>query len=390
MCRVICNKSHIVFLQPFGIGSNGGGARILRAMLQNAPMGWTSITSSLDVPLNSHFGREIHLPYRPGFGRLETTRLNPLFLRLDVFFQSLFSKRLKKLCIEFGATAIHSIPHGLDFIAGWHVSKQLGCEFFLSIHDDLAFCLKNHPLRQKALDMLPEIWRGAAARFVISDKLGAEYCKRYGNQKYEIITDGLEKISSPRPRNAKRLNIYFMGLFHISYERNLLFLLDALKLLSAYYPDMEWTITMRGVKFRRGFPVAAGIRLLPFGSEADVESDMKEADMLYLPLPFEVTAKDFIRFSLSTKMVTYLGSGLPIFYHGPGESATSKLLAEDRAAIQCHSLNPWHIALTLREFIDFPDRAGEMVENAAVLANRMFLLKDLRDRFWGAIGSWAA
>ena len=29
-------------------------------------------------------------------------------------------------------------------------------------------------------------------------------------------------------------------------------------------------------------------------------------------------AYPFVRFSLSTKLVTYLGSGLPIIYHGPG------------------------------------------------------------------------
>ena len=77
---------------------------------------------------------------------------------------------------------------------------------------------------------------------------------------------------------------------------------------------MEITATFRCGRIREeviaGVP---GVRVLPFGSEADVEADMSQATLLYMPLPFAAEDECFVRFSLSTKMISYLGSGRPIF-----------------------------------------------------------------------------
>lgn len=125
-----------------------------------------------------------------------------------------------------------------------------------------------------------------------------------------MVTDGLERISEPRPRVPGKLRIYFMGLFHIRYEANLAALLRAIELVRSENPRIEISATFRCGSIRSsvigGF---RGMQVLPFGSEADVEADMKSADLLYMPLPFREEDSDFVRFSLSTKMITYLGAG---------------------------------------------------------------------------------
>jgi hypothetical protein len=101
--------------------------------------------------------------------------------------------------------------------------------------------------------------------------------------------------------------------------------------------------------------------------------------MLYLPLPFGKEHESFVRYSLSTKMITYLGSGLPIVYHGPIESAASQLLAQHQAAILLNSLDPHCIAENL---IKAKGNTDAIVQNALNLGHQQFLLIEQKNKFW--------
>jgi hypothetical protein len=107
-------------------------------------------------------------------------------------------------------------------------------------------------------------------------------------------------------------------------------------------------------------------------------------DFLYLPLPFGEKYQSFSRYSLSTKMVTYLGSGLPIIYHGPEDAAAGKLLSNANAGIFLTSLDPNLISKALYDL----DRSLEkLVENALNLAKSQFMLSDVQSRFWTILNS---
>ncbi len=82
-------------------------------------------------------------------------------------------------------------------------------------------------------------------------------------------------------------------------------------------------------------------------------------------------------------MVTYIGSGLPILYHGPSSSAAFELLGKHRAAILMPTLAPEEIARLLTS----ADRSirAEITCNALELARSSFMLADQTDRFWRTI-----
>ena len=72
--------SMIAFIQPMGFHSTGGGARILRALIENEsppiPLeNLLSIVTTLAPPPPTAVLPEVHLPLRPHFGRIESTRL---------------------------------------------------------------------------------------------------------------------------------------------------------------------------------------------------------------------------------------------------------------------------------------------------------------------------
>jgi hypothetical protein len=177
-----------------------------------------------------------------------------------------------------------------------------------------------------------------------------------------------------------------MGLFHLRYEPNLASLLRAVEIIRAENPSVCITATFRCGSIRKSMlPDVQGLRVLPFGTEADVETDMEEADLLYLPLPFAAEDTCFVRYSLSTKMITYLGSGVPIFYHGPREAAASELLAANDAAFVANDLDPEAVAAVLREAIVNPASATARVQRALSLGKERFALEEQRGQFWSTL-----
>jgi hypothetical protein len=101
-------------------------------------------------------------------------------------------------------------------------------------------------------------------------------------------------------------------------------------------------------------------------------------------LPFTAEHRAFGAYSLSTKMVTYLGSGIPILYHGPTGTAAYNLLAKNRAAALITSLDPNQIARDLLQLLG-DDARAELSANALSLARRDFLRREQHERFWNPI-----
>lgn len=378
----------LFFAQPFGLSSPGGGARILRALLENPPVPPVIVSTAPEAPNARERFRTLHVPRRPSFGRIEQTRWHSLPEFVASFFRASFRRRLRAACRDGHAVALHAIPHrALDFYDSYQVARALGLPYFLQVHDDLLYSGKGGIDPSLASSALKEVWSGAQVRFVISRQMGEEYVRRYGRQEFIIITDGIKQIAdAPAGRPGKELRIYFMGLFHIAYEENLRVLLQAIGRAQTAQPAARISVTLRcGQISARDIRQSANVRILPFGSETDVARDLEEADLLYLPLPFGANFEPFVRLSLSTKLVTYLGSGLPILYHGPQFAAVADLLARHDAALVETTLDADSLAAQLIGFQREPALVRQKTMNALALARRDFALEAQRDRFWNAI-----
>ena len=374
--------SPVILVQPFSLGSAGGGARILRALVDTAPFAWRSICSSPIKP--KPWRNELHLRSRPSWGPIEHSRLAAFPKASMKFFVRSFRTRLQARCKKLGARAIHAVPHaGGDFAEAHAVARALSLPFFISVHDDLAYTAGVPSTAREAA--MRAAWQDASARFVISEALGKEYCRRYGDRAFEVVTDGLTSIGSPRSKaDPDQLRIYFMGLFHMGYEPNLRALLEAIALFEQSHPAVSVSLTFRCEHIRAQALVGTKtVGVLPFADEAQVQRDLETADLLYLPIPFGATHENFARYSLSTKMVTYAGSGVPVLYHGPIGSAAFELLNQNSAALFATSLDPAEICRVLEEAT--PARRTEVAMRALDLARRQFMLADQSQKFWGTI-----
>jgi hypothetical protein len=353
-------------------------------MTEDAPMSWRSICSSPAKP--KQWRNELHVRSRPSWGRIEHSRLAALPSISTRFFRAGFHERLKQMCVKLSARAIHSVAHaGLDFAVGHAVARELGLPFFLSVHDDLAYTARVASDEREAA--MRSAWCEAAARFVISEALGNEYCRRYGSRHFEIVTDGLTSLNPVRVMPGAPVgHIYFMGLFHMGYERNLRALLAGVRLFESDHPGHEIRVSLRCEYVRPQVLAGFSVTVLPFADEAQVQRDLAQADLLYMPIPFGAEHENFARYSLSTKMVTYVGSGVPILYHGPAGSAAHELLQKNAAAFTVTSLEAKDIAAVLSATTE---RRVQIAQAALELARSNFMIADQRRRFWSAIANAA-
>jgi hypothetical protein len=284
--------------------------------------------------------------------------------------------------------AIHTVPHsGTDFAQAQAVARELSLPFFISLHDDLAYTAAAEVSAAAREPAIRDAWLKADARFVISDALGREYSRRYGSRDYCVVTDGLAEVHPYRKKPEPRVRrIYFMGLFHLAYERNFRAFLEALNILERQ-TSITTSVTCRCEYIRpHVWKDIKQVNVLPFAGEEQVQCDIQKADLLYMPMPFGPEHENFARFSVSTKMVTYVGSGIPIVYHGPTDSAAFDLLQRNNAAIFLPTLDPAEVAESLAQLTD--GRCAEVVTNAGELARREFMLADQTHKFWDAISQF--
>ncbi len=367
----------IAWVQPFGMNAEGGSSRIFRSLLEGRTA--SVLVHGQQPPPPSRFN-EVYLCDRPRFGRLENTRFWGMLQSTRLLRWRASRKRIRARLDDWHPPLVHSHVHGTGFIHAFRWCEDHAVPHAASFHDDIRHLCLGDPLKGLWERMAGDVWRRSSVRFVISPEMGRTYEARYGSAPWTIVTDGLDQIAdSVRPTASKRLHVYFAGALNVPYEPCFLALQKALKNIQASRPDWSVRLILRGGRNLKGEdPGAPHVEVRPYADQASVIRDLEEIDVLYLPLSLDVKYADFARLSLSTKLVTYLGSGLPVFYHGPAESAAWRLLREHDAAWGCHSLSPDEIAHGL---VSLEESGRAIVENALALARRDFRIADIRLRF---------
>lgn len=363
-----------------------GSSQIFQSLLKGAPCHTGTLVYGLNPPAGPPGGDTMFVRERPHLGRIERSRLAGMAKLSRILTWNSSRNSVHRAMSEWKPDHVHAHIHGTGFIHAVEWCRAHRVPFSACVHDDIRHLASDDPWKKFIEQKTGEAWRMAAVRFVISPEIGAEYSRRYGNRDWLQVTDGIEKFpEGAREGVPGRLNVYFAGGMNVPYEPNFLAVQQALKKLAATEQKIRPRFILRGGRrIAREDPSAPPLEPLPFGSKEAVDGDLGQADVLYLPLSTDPNFSNFAKFSLSTKMVGYLSSGLPIFYHGPAESAAHRLLSKYGACSACFSNNPGEI---LHAILEAKNRRAEFVANALRLGREKFRLDEIRHRFWSAIES---
>ena len=368
----------ILSLQPFSIYANGGGSRILRRLYQGRENRVVSI-AIIDTPSSQQTESAIkEITFTKAYLIKPWMRWKLrdflLWLRLRPFFIDFVTNKVIKVIANIDYDVVHAVDHGP--YAGISLNKKVlqNKSLWVSFHD----CFASN---QQCLNQTRQFWTISNRRLVISNELGEYYCKLFGDQPYEMITDGVSIDEICEPKNAHdfkySLNIYFSGLLHVGYYELFNALANALDSLSL--KGFDFTFILRGTQpldfFKnRSFKV----EYRPFTLNVDeLKKEQDAADILYLPIKFN--DERFYLYSLSTKMVGYLAAPGTILYHGPDNSAACNLLKKHNAALCSSSLNTEEL---VNSILELNSGSENYSENAKKLALKEFNLTAIQKRFW--------
>ncbi len=364
----------ILSYQSFSLYANGGGNRILRRLYQGHEHDvvslaieagyYKSITGAIEEKIIPASPRR--RPWMKWRSRDIATWIREKPLKQYTM------NRIRQEFRAIDCDVVHIMSCGPWSTALCNEEVLDGRELWISAHDH--FSTTQCPFKDASL-----LWNRADRRLVISPELGNEYQHLFGHLPYELVTDGVleNEISAPADALHEPFIIYFAGLLHIEYIPLFRVLADALDLL-----------TKKGLSFNLVF---RGTQQLPFLKDRSfkttylpvsldnvvLKKDLDAASILYLPIKF--VDPDFYRFSLSTKMVGYLGAPGSILYHGPHDSAAGRLLRETRSAISCNSLEAAEMVTSILYLIN---EKNSISSNAKELVRNRFSLEGIQKRFW--------
>jgi hypothetical protein len=364
----------ILSYQSFSMYINSGGSRILRRLY----MGHEADVFSLAIEAGY---------YKPAAGAIAEKIIPAIPLRRwwmkwrsrDIAtwirekpFKQYTVNRIRREARAVHCDVIHIMscgPWSTALCGDRELSKK---PLWISIHDHFA-------TTQCSFKDARRLWNLANRRLVISPELGNEYQRLFGHLPYELITDGVlpHEITAPDDTIQAPQVIYFAGLLHIEYIPLFKILADALDILTKQ--GLLFKLVLRGTQQlsflnNRSFETA----YLPVNLEdAVLKKDLDAASLLYLPIKF--VDPDFYRYSLSTKMVGYLGAAGAILYHGPPDSAAGHLLKETGAAVSCTSPDTNEMVISLLRLMS---EKNSIALQAKELARSRFNLELIQKRFW--------
>lgn len=362
----------ILSFQHNSVYQHGGAGRVLRRLYQGREKQVTSIfvKTSPDQDRTGEI-KEFAVPTFP----LQQSwmrwylRVFATWLR-ETPFKEVTMKRIREQAKGLDFDVIHAVNHG-PYSTALCDPSFADKPLWVSFHDHYSTCSTVEDTRK--------LWNASERRLMISPEMGVEYQRLFGNKDFEVITDGVaaDEVSLPEPTTGSPVVLYFAGLLHYDYLPLFSVLADAMDLLTAQGAAVK--LILRGTQKldflnNRSFPVEYR---QDFVTDAQVKDELDAANILYLPIKFNLP--DFYLYSLSTKMVSYLGGSGTILYHGPHDSAACNLMKQHTAAACCTSLD----AAELKENILSVIKGGtNFSAHAKGLAKSQFDLENIQGRFW--------
>jgi hypothetical protein len=360
--------------QPFSLYSNGGGNRILRRLFMGREKDVVSLVIE-ENPLHPRHGAIAEVivfaaPLVRKWARWKVRNFRT-WLRYGLYKPSTI-KKIQQAASEIDYEILHVVDHG-PFSAA--LCTDAFCKnkaLWVSFHDHFS-------TTYGLLENSEALWKRADRRRVISEELGNEYGRLFGTADYELITDGVaaKEVSEPKENNKQPMAVYFAGLLHLEYIPLFKVLADSLDLLTAQ--GHQFKLILRATQhmpFLENRRFKTDYRPMTL-DDAELKLELDKSAILYLPIKF--TRPNFYLYSLSTKMVGYLGGSGAILYHGPQDSAACNLLTKNSAAVCCGNLDAAKLAEDVLSLL--ANQAG-ISANAKTLAKEQFSLTHIQERFW--------
>ena len=319
------NLPRLLYIGDVAVESTVAGSALIYRLLQKYPAdklfiveGNTSISQSEKRLSEIEYGvLEI------GNTRLINSRFNRLYSSYLYLTAKNKAERLTEIIKTFKPEAILTVAHGYSWLTAAEIAKKYQLPLHFIVHDDLlSYIPMISQLKVRASQEFADVYRQAKSRFCVSPYMEEYYQHKYGVRGKVLYpsraVDLLDLTTKLPLSNTKKssLTIAYAGSINSQgYASALVKLASILEQINGrliiYSPLSSQEID--NLKLNRSNVTANS--LIPY--QKLVEVLRSEADILYVPMSFEIQHKVNMQLSFPSKLTDYTAIGLSLLIRGP-------------------------------------------------------------------------
>ena len=303
-----------------------GGGVIMRSLTQNTPphvsINWTTFDASQNKSTSDYANIKI-IPFKPSYirGQAKFKFIRELdSIRFAADLNSIIKENnINLLWIVLGVTYNELFRLSI-------LSLKLIIPYHLTIHDDPIVELDKSK-KKKGTALFQTILSHAKTIDVVSIRMQNNYKQQY-NAESIVITRGIPPTFSTNHLRAKDSVQLIMGGYGNVSSPWPLHLIEAVKLMQK---DQSSTLHLFDSKLTRW--KNEYVKVYENLPESDFDEILKSIHIGYACDDLSEDCLSFAQLSLPTKIITYIGAGIPFVYHGPKDSTVGDLLVQFDAGI---------------------------------------------------------
>jgi glycosyltransferase involved in cell wall biosynthesis len=228
------------------------------------------------------------------------------------------------------------------------VARKLGVPLHSQLWDHPAWWLKDNGIdfisRKLILHEFAKAIRGSVCCAAASHAMAEIFQEIYSVDSVPILANLSVDMAYPPVRALNDKDVLSIGIAGQLYSH-----MEWQTLLTVL-GDIGWKINHRksvlrylgnhfNIDLSREEYKMVNIEFLGYRPQNEAIRLLSECDILYCPYPFSNDLEIIAKTSFPSKLITYLATGKPVFFHGPDYAAPARFLKEHNAALMCHTLD---------------------------------------------------
>lgn len=234
--------------------------------------------------------------------------------------------------------------------------------------------------RDEVLAKFAEVVAGSRACATASWAMAQRYSRAYGARSIAVVPSLPADWALPAangPGDSSAIRIGFAGQLYARAEWHA---------LASGLRRRDWRIDGRPVELhafaQEGIPELRGlddhVRFRPWTDTRQLIAALAPMDLLYCPYFFSEDAREDAELCFPSKLTTYLATGRPVLFHGPGYASPGRFLGEWRAGFHCATLEPDDVVATIEAALRDRTAYGAAARNGRRAFNARLTHRHLR------------
>ena len=266
-----------------------------------------------------------------------------LILTLD-FEPIILTKKLKKEIEEFKPECIYTLGNAIDVMKlAYKISVYFNIPIIPHFMDNWSeshrYGREKYPTHLKSTQKwLKKIYSRSKSALAISEGMAKVYEEKWGIPHYALMNGVSVKDFYCEKESGKQIQtLVYAGGLHLNRFKSLS---DIARTIDVINLERNVNLTLNIFTDKNSIELYKDIfskydcvKFCSSVSHSQIKAVYEKADALIHIETFDEEYRDFIKYSLSTKISEYLATGKPILVYAPEEIFLSQYLKENRAAI---------------------------------------------------------